>query len=88
MGKEAGFAADSIRSDVSKTVKAQSGVVPADHGLSRIQKQIVKSLSSADGLAYDEAYQVLQTRNGDVYVGTTRRGRAGCVTTDALKTCW
>jgi signal transduction histidine kinase/ligand-binding sensor domain-containing protein len=70
-GKDAGFAADAINR-MFKDREGSIWVVPADHGLSRIQKQIVKSLSSADGLAYDEAYQVLQTRNGDVYVGTTR----------------
>jgi signal transduction histidine kinase/ligand-binding sensor domain-containing protein len=43
-----------------------------DGGLNHLQKQFIKSYSIADGLIHSEVYPVLQTKNGDVYIGTTR----------------
>jgi ligand-binding sensor domain-containing protein len=45
--------------------------VTTDKGLNRLKKQLVKSYSTADGLIYNEVYPLLQTRNGDIYIGTT-----------------
>lgn len=57
-------------------------------GLDHLQKQIVRSYSVADGLITPEVYPLLQTRNGDVYVGTTRglnRSHDGKFTTAFIK---
>lgn len=43
-----------------------------DGGLNRLQKQFIKSYSIADGLIHTEVYPLLETRGGDVYIGTTR----------------
>jgi signal transduction histidine kinase/ligand-binding sensor domain-containing protein len=39
-------------------------------GLYRLRKELITTHSTADGLAHDEVYPVLKTRNGDVWVGT------------------
>jgi signal transduction histidine kinase/ligand-binding sensor domain-containing protein len=44
--------------------------VTTDKGLNSLQKQFVKSYSTADGLINNEVYPLLQTRNGDIYIGT------------------
>lgn len=46
--------------------------VTTDKGLNRLQKQFVKSYSTAEGLINNEVYPLLQTRNGDIFVGTTQ----------------
>jgi signal transduction histidine kinase/ligand-binding sensor domain-containing protein len=69
--KSEGLAADTV----DKFFKDREGtiwVVPTDRGLSRLQKQFVQSISTGGGLVYQEAYPIIQTSKGDVYVGTTR----------------
>lgn len=59
-----------------------------DRGLSHLQKQIVKSLSTGDGLIHSEVYPLIQTRSGDIYIGTTKgvsRFRDGVFTDAAIK---
>ena len=46
--------------------------VTTEKGINRLQKQFVKTFSFADGLIYNEVYPLMQTRNGDVYIGTTQ----------------
>lgn len=42
----------------------------SDRGLNHLQKQFIRSFSVRDGLVNQEVYPILQTRNGDVYIGT------------------
>ncbi|MCW5960241.1 MAG: hypothetical protein KIS76_08755 [Pyrinomonadaceae bacterium] len=39
-------------------------------GLMRLQKRTITTLSVKDGLAGDEVYPLIQTRSGDIYIGT------------------
>jgi signal transduction histidine kinase/ligand-binding sensor domain-containing protein len=71
LGKSAGLPADNI----DKIFKDREGTIwmaPSDHGLSRLQKQLIQSISTDDGLVFHEAYPIIQTRSGDIYVGTTQ----------------
>ena len=45
--------------------------VTTDKGLNSLQKQSIRSYSTAEGLINNEVYPLLQTRSGDIYVGTT-----------------
>ena len=58
---------------VGKLFKDREGTIWAatNGGLNHLQKQFIKSYSTADGLAGPEVYPLLQTKNGDVYIGTT-----------------
>jgi len=47
-------------------------VSTTDRGLNLLKKQFIRSLSTTDGLPTTEVYPLLQTRNGDVYAGTTK----------------
>ena len=40
-------------------------------GLKRLQKRTITNLSVKDGLAGNEVYPIIQTRSGDIYIGTT-----------------
>ncbi len=46
--------------------------ITTDKGLNRLQKQFIKSYSTADGLVHNEVYPLLKTRGGDIYIGTTQ----------------
>ncbi len=46
--------------------------VSGDKGINHLQKELIKSYSIRDGLISSEVYPILQTRNGDIYVGTTQ----------------
>ncbi|MDQ6788075.1 MAG: histidine kinase [Acidobacteriota bacterium] len=46
--------------------------VSTDKGLNRLRRQFIESYSVGDNLIYSEVYPLLQTRNGDVFVGTTQ----------------
>ena len=41
-------------------------------GLRRMRRQIINTLSVKDGLNNNEVYPLLQTRNGDIYIGSTQ----------------
>lgn len=43
-----------------------------DDGLNRLRRQIISSLSKADGLADNEVYPILRARDSSIYIGTTR----------------
>ncbi|MEO6390663.1 MAG: two-component regulator propeller domain-containing protein, partial [Pyrinomonadaceae bacterium] len=43
-----------------------------DGGLHHVRRQFIRSYSVADGLPFPEVYPILQTRNGDIYVGTVQ----------------
>ena len=69
-GKSAGLSSLLIH----KMMRDREGSIWAsttDRGFNLLQKQFIKSLSTAEGLPATEVYPILQTRNGDVYVGTT-----------------
>lgn len=71
LGKSAGLPTDNI----DKIFKDREGtiwMVPTDRGLSRLQKQLIHSMSTAEGLIFHEAYPIVQTRGGEIYVGTTQ----------------
>ncbi len=44
--------------------------IAAVSGLHRVRKELITSYSTAHGLAHNEVYPLLQTRNGDIWVGT------------------
>jgi signal transduction histidine kinase/ligand-binding sensor domain-containing protein len=69
-GKQAGLSSNFI----ANLFKDREGTiwVTTDKGLNRLQKQFVKTYSTADGLIYNEVYPLLQTRSGDIYIGTTQ----------------
>ena len=69
-GKSAGLSSLLIH----KMMRDREGniwVSTTDRGLNLLQKQFIRSLSTAAGLPTTEVYPILQMRNGSVYVGTT-----------------
>jgi ligand-binding sensor domain-containing protein/signal transduction histidine kinase len=46
--------------------------IGATSGLYRSRKELIRSYSTADGLAHNEVYPLLKAGNGDIWVGTTR----------------
>ncbi len=70
-GKSVGLSGETI----DKAFKDREGtiwIVALDRGLNRLEKQFIKSLSTAEGLIHTEVYPLLQTRDGSIYVGTTQ----------------
>ncbi|HEX8249424.1 MAG TPA: two-component regulator propeller domain-containing protein [Pyrinomonadaceae bacterium] len=59
---------------VGQLFKDREGTIWAatDRGINHLQKQFIESFSIGDGLIHSEVYPLLQTRSGDIYVGTTR----------------
>jgi signal transduction histidine kinase/ligand-binding sensor domain-containing protein len=59
---------------VGQLFKDREGTIWAatDRGINHLQKQFIRSFSIDDGLIHSEVYPLLQARNGDIYVGTTR----------------
>lgn len=43
-----------------------------NHGLSRLQKRVIETLSTKDGLRDQEVYPIYRDRKGDIWVGTTK----------------
>lgn len=46
--------------------------VATDKGINRLRTQVITSYSKRDGLAADEVYPILRSRDGGVVIGTTR----------------
>lgn len=46
--------------------------VSGDKGINHLQKELIRSYSIRDGLISSEVYPLLQTHNGDIYIGTTQ----------------
>lgn len=67
---------DGLSGDIiDKAFKDREGtiwLVALDRGVNRLEKQLFKSLSTGEGLIHTEVYPMLQTRGGEIYVGTTR----------------
>lgn len=71
LGKSAGLSSIMLHK-IMRDREGNIWVSTTDRGLNRVKKQFIKSLSTADGLPNTEVYPLLQTRNGDVYAGTTK----------------
>ena len=69
-GKSAGLSSLMLHK-ITRDHEGTIWISTADRGLNRLQKQFIKPLSIAEGLPNTEVYPILQTRNGDIYVGTT-----------------
>ncbi len=68
-GKSVGLSSNLI-DEVFQDLEGTIWVASTDRGINRLQRQFVKSLSTNDGLVHHEVYPLLQTRNGDIYIGT------------------
>lgn len=69
-GKSAGLSSHFV----ANLFKDREGTiwVTSDGGLNHLQKQLIKPLSIRDGLVHSEVYPLLETRDGNIYIGTTR----------------
>lgn len=77
--------------DLGKAVGTTSGLTDREGnfwlatvtGLRRLRQQLITSLSMEDGLLDNEVYPLLQTRGGDIFIGTVRgvnRSKDGSLT--------
>lgn len=82
--------------NLDKSISATSGIADREGnfwlatptGLWRLRKQLITSLSVKDGLSNNEVYPLLQTSNGDIFIGTTQgvdRYADGKITNSGLK---
>lgn len=70
LGKETGLSSLLLHG-VMRDREGSLWVATADSGLNRLRTQFIRSLSTADGLPATEVYPIVQTKRGDVFVGTT-----------------
>lgn len=71
LGKNAGLSSLLLHK-ITRDREGNIWISTTDRGLNLLKKQFIRSLSTADGLPTTEVYPLLQSRNGDVYAGTTK----------------
>lgn len=61
-----------ISQQIYRAVKDREGTVwlATNHGLSRLQRRVVQTLSTKDGLRDQEVYPIYRDRKGDIWIGT------------------
>jgi diguanylate cyclase (GGDEF)-like protein len=68
-GRESG-----ISQQIYSVMRDREGAVwlATNHGLSRLQRRVIETLSVKDGLRDQEVYPIYRDRKGDIWIGTTK----------------
>jgi diguanylate cyclase (GGDEF)-like protein len=63
-----------ISPQIYSVMKDREGTIwlATNHGLSRLQKRVIETLSVKDGLREQEVYPIYRDRKGDIWIGTTK----------------